>query len=405
MFLALLAARYVRSFYYWPPLWAMTLAAGLPGGTAPPRWMRRRAGALGALGWLLLLALFAQTAYTAVLDRQGSAWFGFGIGYLNPVQEAAFLKKEHPGSALFNTYNTGGYLLYDLYPTYKVFIDPRWFPYRSWYDRYRRFAAGEIPLEVFNTQYPFDVAVVDYRTSDRLITAFLSSPRWKPVFYGTVGIVFVRDDAGFSGDHRAHDLHRFDDLRTLSQAAHVFYAAQNLLDFDAADHILRVAERRFRHLPDLEDFLENGRLLQDAFRAYLAGRPSEALDLLSRARRGPQTERANLLWADLKLRRCLELAAAGQYARALEEAEGILLERPDHVQALYNAGFLGYLLARGKGTADSRGISEGSLPSPKDAWKARLGRALILDPSHRLAGQARNLLDGRPLASPLILAD
>jgi hypothetical protein len=59
---------------------------------------------------------------------------------VNPVAEAEYLAKRSlgdsrrldagaAGTRLFNIFDSGGYLLWRLYPSYRVMTDPRSFPY------------------------------------------------------------------------------------------------------------------------------------------------------------------------------------------------------------------------------------------------------------------------------------
>ncbi|MCP4576675.1 MAG: hypothetical protein GY846_10380, partial [Deltaproteobacteria bacterium] len=162
--LGTLFAKYMRSTYYWCPFWAMSLlylgkefSPHLP--RLPKATVLFRSGLLFGFGFLAL-----QATYDALYRPIPGNWFGFGINHRNPVQASEFLKKHRPGNTLYNTYDIGGYLLYDLFPGYKVFIDQRWLPYRQWYGEYLNFNKGSTPLDSFSEKYPFDVAVVDHRS-------------------------------------------------------------------------------------------------------------------------------------------------------------------------------------------------------------------------------------------------
>ena len=78
-----------------------------------------------------------------------NSWMGFGIGYMNPVAEAKYIKKHFPKVRIGNTYDEGAYLLWELWPQNKVFIDARYFPFRGWLDEYWKVFHGNIGY-----QYP-----------------------------------------------------------------------------------------------------------------------------------------------------------------------------------------------------------------------------------------------------------
>jgi len=70
---------------------------------------------------------------------------GFGISYFEPVEEAEFLRAGAFGPRIYNTFNAGGYLLWKLYPRYRVMVDARSFPYAGWFDELYRFTRPERP--------------------------------------------------------------------------------------------------------------------------------------------------------------------------------------------------------------------------------------------------------------------
>jgi len=69
---------------------------------------------------ILAMAVFASVHVTKVIQRQPSA-----ETQLFPTGAAAFLRTHPPAGAIFNHYDWGGYLIWKLYPTTRVFIDGR----------------------------------------------------------------------------------------------------------------------------------------------------------------------------------------------------------------------------------------------------------------------------------------
>jgi tetratricopeptide (TPR) repeat protein len=338
-------------------------------------------------------------------------WLGFGISYFNPVQASAFLKEHQPGSLLYNSYNVGGYLIYDLYPAYKVFCDGRYFPYREWYIEYYNFNNGPTPLEDFIKEYPFDVAIVDYYSSDSPIMKFLKSRQWEPVFYGPAAMVFVRNDVEFEHDFRESDNHRFDELRNLTQANMALFVAQNLGDLEASAHILQLIDDKLSYYPGYAEVVEKGALMHNGLVAYAEGDYATAFTHLDKVADRAITIRASLALLNLRNWKCKELVKEGKYQDALAQLELTLKDQPTYVDGLYNAGILGYqveVLRKQKKEMDaldplqSAGLS--LLQQPPD-WRNDLRAFLQLAPDHRHAWVARQLLEGKtpPVNVPLIL--
>ncbi|MDO9315557.1 MAG: hypothetical protein Q7T97_13540 [Burkholderiaceae bacterium] len=156
---------------------------------------RRRAHSHPYAQGLCALLVFALAAHT-LLDRTTRPpdrhdWLGFGISTLNPVEEAEFLERSHFRGPLYNTFETGGYLLWKLNDGVKVMVDARSFPYLSWFDDQYRFVSGE-DFDGFLRKYPGpDVALIDYAKGP-LLRNFARSPEWGVVFIGPSAAVFVR---------------------------------------------------------------------------------------------------------------------------------------------------------------------------------------------------------------------
>lgn len=124
-----------------------------------------------------------------------------------PVHATQFLKDFHLAGNMFNEYGYGGYLLFHLYPDYKVFFDGRTDVYlccemrdafniaiRKYWpdDRYEKYLYD-------NLWNKYDISYVILRTEKhtmiRKITRLLNSdPNWSLVFWDDYTQIFVRRD-------------------------------------------------------------------------------------------------------------------------------------------------------------------------------------------------------------------
>ena len=184
---------YLRTTYYWPVVFgysALHMAAlGRP--------------VLSARAWRAAgVALFVFLGGRACLDAwrtpEYGSWLGFGIGYVNPVPEAEFLAAANLGPRMYNLFDSGGYLLWRLYPQYRVMTDSRSFPYLAWFDDQYRFTLGQ-SVDDFMRRYPADTAVIDL-LNKATWRSFLASPDWRPVFYGPTAAVFVKRSAPYRAE-------------------------------------------------------------------------------------------------------------------------------------------------------------------------------------------------------------
>ncbi len=216
----ILYMRYLRTTYFWAVIFVFSCAhliATLPG-DIPATW--RKPFRIIVHGVVLVLLLFLS------LRALHDTWYIPGEGHnptnVNPREEASYIKTAFPRARIGNDYYTGSYLLWSLWPGNRVFIDARYFPYRSWYSEYYRFSStsdrGEFDL--FLKRYDCDLWCISH--DNLLVDMFRSSADWMLVHYGPSASIFLSrrvlytrsghtvaaafDDAGF---YRKYDIARF----------------------------------------------------------------------------------------------------------------------------------------------------------------------------------------------------
>lgn len=211
---ALLVARAIL-FY---PLVALPSVVML----SKPRAFRQSGAGLARSGLIASAAILliaghmirSQAAYSA-----SKGWLGERLEEAAPVKETAFVREHALPGPIFNDYLSGGYLLWELYPRLKVFIDPRYTPYVSTVlPDYFRLTQATDPEALFDfaEKYPFQTAIVANRETV-LLALFLTSPEWRLLYYGPFAAVIVRADVydAFLRAHAPPDLRtdRFADVR------------------------------------------------------------------------------------------------------------------------------------------------------------------------------------------------
>jgi len=155
-------------------------ASAAAGSAAPAR--RHSIRVAGGLAALLACAGIADIW----LQPSENGWVGFGINAVNPVVEAEFLARQKLGPDLYNTFNNGGYLLWRLWPAYKVMVDSRAFPFSAWFQDQYDFSTGKT-FASFLQKYPARVAVAELSQTELW-------PEWRLVFYGPVAALFIRTE-------------------------------------------------------------------------------------------------------------------------------------------------------------------------------------------------------------------
>jgi hypothetical protein len=142
---------------------------------------------------LVFMLLLMNVSYFSIRYGAGNKWFGYGLQDYAPVKEIEFLKRYHIKGPIFNDYLIGGYLLWALYPDYKVFIDPRLGPYsKEVAPDYWKFV--EKPqtaqgIENFTRKYAFKTAIIHYRELP-LIFDFLKAG-WRMIYFEKNAAVLI----------------------------------------------------------------------------------------------------------------------------------------------------------------------------------------------------------------------
>ncbi len=183
------------AFFAWP------LLSGIAFHLLP--WERIRLFVRGHLayrlgGWAVGLAaivLLAAPQWQA-MAALGSAW---GFGLLPGSNSAAeFFIKSGLKGPIFNNYDIGGYLIYNLYPAEKVFVDnrPEAYTVDFFENSYKAPQVDEVKWDALAKRYDFNAIFFSHRDYTSWAQAFLISRindgNWVPIFADSNNIIFIR---------------------------------------------------------------------------------------------------------------------------------------------------------------------------------------------------------------------
>lgn len=341
-------AYYVRLTFFWAPIVLVSVIVLLADGPAwlwPATNQRRRW--LGALATIATLALGGHAVRADAATPVVGSWRGFGNGYWNPEAEAEYLAQHFPVETLGNDYNSGGYLLWRLGPKTKVFIDARYFPYRSWFQDYLTLETTQ-GIEPLLKQYPADVWCVSLHLP-RTVEWFRRSPDWTPAFYGSSAAIFVRRGTPVP-EGGLHAAPAVADIKNLYQAIVVTAFAFDVNDLDGAARVVAGMEARFTSDNDRR-VVAGARTALDGLAAHARGDHANAIRLLSSIAEAYQGTPAAAL-ADSAMADAQRLWLAGDDARALASAQLAARFAPQSPAARYNAGAFGWWLQQSGGGTD-----------------------------------------------------
>jgi hypothetical protein len=234
---------YERATYFLPAV-ALYLVILLRTDAPPLEASLRSAATVTVTVIAAALALGAvRSAYTRPAD---GSWLGLGVSHINPVMESRFLERNPLGPRLYNSFNSGGYLLWRLYPRYRVMTDSRSYPYVDWFDDQFRFASGD-SYEGFTRKYPASTALIDL-ANVRQWRHFLEDPRWQLVYYGPTAALFARKPVPTGVDRSAlRDTGRFAGLRNADSGWRAFSFANAADDLPGAWAIASRLETELHH--------------------------------------------------------------------------------------------------------------------------------------------------------------
>lgn len=216
LFFFLFSMSLARAVIFYPPVWfcSMLFLAREMGDLHVPR-----KAAPAAL--LIFLATSVFTPWTLlVVEGNTSSWFGSNLAEYAPVKEVDFIKENNLPGPIFNDYVTGSYMMWAMYPDYKVFIDSRRTVYdTSVLDDYfnlKWYVTRKDGIDLLRTKYEFNIALIHMRQPG-FINWLVSSPDWSMVYFDKVAAVLIHRSImhRLSRETRAMDVgpQRFKELK------------------------------------------------------------------------------------------------------------------------------------------------------------------------------------------------
>ena len=177
-----------RAAIFFPLIWLFSMVYTAKSGEAAP--VKRK---FAPIALLLILFLSTYIIYNTLTHYEHRSWFGLGLDEWLPIKEVEFIKKHKIPGPIFNDYVIGGYMIWAMYPDYKVFIDPRFGPYikqvwPDWVDLQN--ILNPEGLKKFTSKYQFKSALIHMR-EPYIIFWFLSSPEWRLVYFDKAAAVII----------------------------------------------------------------------------------------------------------------------------------------------------------------------------------------------------------------------
>jgi hypothetical protein len=195
-----------------------------------------------------------------LLDQR--AWFGKGLDDLAPVKEVEFILKNKLQPPLFNDYLVGGYMIWKMYPEYKVMIDPRYGPYvKQLMPDYNRLI-GALDVKAVNQfleRYPAKVALVHFIATPIIFT-LIQSGEWMLIYFDRNAAVLVHKTIVPSLRQETLDADvspgRFKDVRDSSILRNLFLLYYINFNFESI-HAQAILDIYRQNVPDMYWYKES----------------------------------------------------------------------------------------------------------------------------------------------------
>jgi hypothetical protein len=194
-----------------------------------------------ALASLLIMCYFIGNQLNFhFLEGNSFTPFKHDIENFYPVDATDFLKRHGLPHQLIHDYGTGGYLLWKLYPEYRVFIDPRAWPYRKdiLTDCFAlEDSKTEAEVRAILQRYPEARTAVFNLSFRNLSQIFLLMPEWKLVYFDHAVVIFARKDPQVSSIQPDLAHQRFATLKKPLPLMNLFFIYVSLGHPDSAQMI------------------------------------------------------------------------------------------------------------------------------------------------------------------------
>ena len=150
---------------------------------------------LAPLAFIVFVVFTLYVSVFGISTLDDRSWFGTNIERYSPQKEIEFIKKHKLPQPLFNDYLIGAYVMWKLYPEYKVSIDPRYGPYwKEFGPEYFRMleTLSADAIRALHTKYNFKTVLITMHSTN-IINAFIKLPEWKLLFFDKSAAVIVHE--------------------------------------------------------------------------------------------------------------------------------------------------------------------------------------------------------------------
>ncbi|MEW6108630.1 MAG: tetratricopeptide repeat protein [Nitrospirota bacterium] len=125
-----------------------------------------------------------------------------------PEGAVGFIKKNNITGNMFNLHGWGGYLVWELYPDVRTYIDNRFF-HRRFFEEYENILSGGMQWHDLLDRYNINIILLDYSPSGdlNLRDRLFRSAEWELVYWDDFSLLYLKNKPEFAEIHRKYSMH------------------------------------------------------------------------------------------------------------------------------------------------------------------------------------------------------
>ncbi|OGW25837.1 MAG: hypothetical protein A2X59_00455 [Nitrospirae bacterium GWC2_42_7] len=154
---------------------------------------------------LLLLSLIAAAVFSIVTSKHYFRKFD-NVPY--PAGAVSFVKNQNIKGNMFNTHGWGGYLIWELYPQVRIYIDNRFF-HKKFFDEYHAVLSGRPEWQSILDKYGINIVLLNYSSSDdrNIRDRLFNSSGWRLVYWDDHSLLYLKDSTVFKDVNNKYSMH------------------------------------------------------------------------------------------------------------------------------------------------------------------------------------------------------
>jgi hypothetical protein len=183
----------------------------------------------------LMLYFCTWGGYTYVTFSAPTISFPPEVEMIYPVRASKFIDEHQLPAQLINNYTLGGYIMWANYPKYKVFADPRYWPYRKdvMEDCFSlENSKTEAEVKTILDKYPEAQTIFLQLGFLKPITVLAHMETWRLIYFDHAAVIFVRSSSPSSAIRPDFNAMRFINIHSSRVFMQLFQLYWSLKDYE-----------------------------------------------------------------------------------------------------------------------------------------------------------------------------